>query len=104
LTTKCFLFYLKVQYLLETDSFDSIPELVRFYVVGRRPVSQPSGAQIYCPIIRTLPLHYLEATFALANSRHSLAHSPSSQRGAYIKRRSVTMNDGLTTEKLIPHR
>ncbi|XP_024290846.1 SH2 domain-containing protein 3C isoform X4 [Oncorhynchus tshawytscha] len=93
----------KVQYLLEMDSFDSIPELVRFYVAGRRPVSQPSGAQIYCPIIRTLPLRYLEATFALANSRHSLAHSPSSQRGAYIKRRSVTMNDGLTTEKLIPH-
>ncbi|XP_055731087.1 SH2 domain-containing protein 3C isoform X1 [Salvelinus fontinalis] len=93
----------KVQYLFEKDSFDSIPELVRFYVAGRRPVSQPSGAQIYCPIIRTLPLRYLEATFALANSRHSLAHSPSSQRGAYIKRRSVTMNDGLTTEKLIPH-
>uniref|UniRef100_A0A4W5P6F3 SH2 domain containing 3Ca n=1 Tax=Hucho hucho TaxID=62062 RepID=A0A4W5P6F3_9TELE len=93
----------KVQYLLEKDSFDSIPELVRFYVAGRQPISQPSGAQIYCPIIRTLPLRYLEATFALANSRHSLAHSPSSQRGAYIKRRSVTMNDGLTTEKLIPH-
>ncbi|XP_010875644.2 SH2 domain-containing protein 3C isoform X2 [Esox lucius] len=93
----------KVQYLLETESFNSIPELVRFYVSGRRPVSQPSGAQIYCPIIRTLPLRYLEATFALANSRHGSAHSPSSQRGAYIKRRSVTMNDGLTTEKLIPH-
>uniref|UniRef100_A0A3P8XM43 SH2 domain containing 3Ca n=1 Tax=Esox lucius TaxID=8010 RepID=A0A3P8XM43_ESOLU len=88
----------KVQYLLETESFNSIPELVRFYVSGRRPVSQPSGAQIYCPIIRTLPLRYLEATFALANSRHGSAHSPSSQRGAYIKRRSVTMNDGLTTE------
>uniref|UniRef100_A0A8K9X871 SH2 domain containing 3Ca n=1 Tax=Oncorhynchus mykiss TaxID=8022 RepID=A0A8K9X871_ONCMY len=94
----------KVQYLLEKDSFDSIPELMRYYVAGRRPVSQPSGALIYCPIIRTLPLRYLEATFALANSRHGLAHSPSSQKGAYIKRRSVTMNDGLTTDKLIPHR
>nr|XP_023866496.1 LOW QUALITY PROTEIN: SH2 domain-containing protein 3C-like [Salvelinus alpinus] len=93
----------KVQYLLEKDSFDSIPELKRYYVAGRRPVSQPSGALIYCPIIRTLPLRYLEATFALANSRHGLAHSPSSQKGAYIKRRSVTMNDGLTTDKLIPH-
>uniref|UniRef100_UPI001EAEF3F0 SH2 domain-containing protein 3C-like n=1 Tax=Oncorhynchus gorbuscha TaxID=8017 RepID=UPI001EAEF3F0 len=93
----------KVQYLLEKDSFDSIPELMRYYVAGRRPVSQPSGALIYCPIIRTLPLRYLEATFALANSRHGLAHSPSSQKGAYIKRRSVTMNDGLTTDKLIPH-
>ncbi|KAJ7986900.1 hypothetical protein DPEC_G00333190 [Dallia pectoralis] len=93
----------QVQYLLETETFDSIPELVRFYVSGRQPVSQPSGAQIYSPIIRTLPLRYLEATFALANSRHGGAHSPSNQRGAYIKRRSVTMNDGLTTEKLIPH-
>ncbi|KAK6322787.1 hypothetical protein J4Q44_G00075790 [Coregonus suidteri] len=93
----------KVQYLLEKDSFDSLPDLMRYYVAGRRPVSQPSGALIYCPIIRTLPLRYLEATFALANSRHGLAHSPSSQKGAYIKRRSVTMNDGLTTDKLIPH-
>ncbi|XP_045548491.1 SH2 domain-containing protein 3C isoform X2 [Salmo salar] len=93
----------KVQYLLEKDSFDSIPELMRYYVAGRRPVSQPSGALIYCPIIRTLPLRYLEAMFALANSRHGLAHSPSSQKGAYIKRRSVTMNDGLSTDKLIPH-
>uniref|UniRef100_A0AAZ3SKQ8 SH2 domain containing 3Ca n=1 Tax=Oncorhynchus tshawytscha TaxID=74940 RepID=A0AAZ3SKQ8_ONCTS len=90
-------------YLLEKDSFDSIPELMRYYVAGRRPVSQPSGVLIYCPIIRTLPLRYQEATFALANSRHGLAHSPSNQKGAYIKRRSVTMNDGLTTDTLIPH-
>ena len=94
----------KVQYLLERDSFDSLPELVRFYIGNRRPVSQTSPAQIFCPISRTLPLRYLEATFALANSRHGPVHSPSSPRGAYIKRRSVTMTDGLTTEKMIPHR
>ncbi|KAJ8401964.1 hypothetical protein AAFF_G00375450 [Aldrovandia affinis] len=93
----------RVQYLLERESFDSVPGLVRFYVSNRRTVSQQSGAQIYCPINRTLPLRYLEATFALANGRHGLAHSPSSHRGAYIKRRSVTMTDGLTTEKRIPH-
>uniref|UniRef100_A0AAY4BLG4 SH2 domain containing 3Ca n=1 Tax=Denticeps clupeoides TaxID=299321 RepID=A0AAY4BLG4_9TELE len=91
----------KVQYLLEDESFDSVPVLVRFYVSGQRPVSQQSGAQIYCPINRTLPLRYLEATYALANGRPG--HSPSSPRGAYIKRRSVTMTDGLTTEKMIPH-
>lgn len=93
----------RVQYVLERESFDSVPALVRFYVGNRRAVSQQSGAQIYCPINRTLPLRYLEATFALANGRHGL-HSPSSHRGAYIKRRSVTMTDGLTTEKMIPHR
>lgn len=89
---------------LEGDAFDSVPGLVRFYVGNRRPVSPQTGAQIYCPINRTLPLRYLEATFALANGRPGATHSPSSQRGAYIKRRSVTMTDGLTTEKVIPHR
>uniref|UniRef100_A0A3Q1BUJ2 SH2 domain containing 3Ca n=1 Tax=Amphiprion ocellaris TaxID=80972 RepID=A0A3Q1BUJ2_AMPOC len=94
----------KVQYMLESDSFDSVQELVRFYVGQRKPVSQSSTVHIYCPVSRTLPLRYLEATFALSNSKQGLAYSPSSQRGAYIKRRSVTMTDGLTTEKMIPHR
>lgn len=93
----------KVQYMLESDSFDSVQELVRFYVGQRKAVSQSSGAHIYCPVSRTLPLRYLEATFALSNSKHGSAYSPSSQRGAYIKRRSVTMTDGLTTEKIMPH-
>uniref|UniRef100_A0A672J228 SH2 domain-containing protein 3C-like n=1 Tax=Salarias fasciatus TaxID=181472 RepID=A0A672J228_SALFA len=93
----------KVQYMLESDSFDSVQELVRFYIGQRKPVSQSSTVHIYCPVSRTLPLRYLEATFALANSKQGSAYSPSSQRGAYIKRRSVTMTDGLTTEKMIPH-
>ncbi|XP_030006383.1 SH2 domain-containing protein 3C isoform X2 [Sphaeramia orbicularis] len=93
----------KVQYMLESDSFDSVQELVRFYVGQRKLVSQSSGVHIYCPVSRTLPLRYLEATFALSNSKQGSPYSPSSQRGAYIKRRSVTMTDGLTTEKMIPH-
>lgn len=94
----------QVQYVLEADSFDSVQELVRFYIGQRKPVSQSSGVHIYCPVSRTLPLRYLEATFALAASKQSSAYSPSSQRGAYIKRRSVTMNDGLTMDKMISHR
>uniref|UniRef100_A0A8C6UBM1 SH2 domain containing 3Ca n=1 Tax=Neogobius melanostomus TaxID=47308 RepID=A0A8C6UBM1_9GOBI len=81
----------QVQYVLESDSFDSVQELVRYYIGQRKVVSQSSGAHIYCPVSRTLPLRYLEATFAL------------STKGSYIKRRSVTMMDGLTTEKMIPH-
>ncbi|XP_076140324.1 SH2 domain-containing protein 3C isoform X2 [Alosa pseudoharengus] len=88
---------------LEGEAFDSVPALVRSYVGNRRPVSPQSGAQIYCPINRTLPLRYLEATFALANGRPGATYSPSNQRGAYIKRRSVTMTDGLTTEKAMQH-
>ncbi|XP_069039276.1 SH2 domain-containing protein 3C isoform X2 [Lepisosteus oculatus] len=95
--------YSRVQYLLERESFDSVPALVHYYVGNRRPISQQSGAHIYCPINRTLPLRYLEASFALANGKHNLSQSPTNQRGAHIKRRSVTMTDGLTTEKIIPH-
>ncbi|KAJ3604973.1 hypothetical protein NHX12_027024 [Muraenolepis orangiensis] len=71
-------------------------DLVRFYVAQRRPVSRPSGALICCPVSRTLPLRYLEATFALAHThtKQGSAPSPSGQRGgAHIKRRSVTMTD-----------
>uniref|UniRef100_A0A8C5N9X7 SH2 domain containing 3Ca n=1 Tax=Gouania willdenowi TaxID=441366 RepID=A0A8C5N9X7_GOUWI len=93
----------KVQYMLESDSFDSVQELVRFYVGQRKALTQSNPVHIYCPVSRTLPLRYLEATFALSNSKHGSAYSPSSQRGAYIKRRSVTMTDGLTTEKMISH-
>lgn len=93
----------KVQFLLEDETFDSLPTLIRHHAGTGRPVCHRSGAQLLCPVNRTLPLRYLEATFALASGR-SGSHSPSTQRGAHIKRRSVTMTDGLTTEKIIPHR
>ncbi|XP_058268289.1 SH2 domain-containing protein 3C isoform X2 [Hemibagrus wyckioides] len=92
----------KVQYLLENETFDSLPTLIRHHAGTGRPVCQRSGTQLLCPVNRTLPLRYLEATFALASGR-SGTPSPSAQRGAHIKRRSVTMTDGLTTEKIIPH-
>uniref|UniRef100_A0A8C1LHB4 SH2 domain containing 3Ca n=1 Tax=Cyprinus carpio TaxID=7962 RepID=A0A8C1LHB4_CYPCA len=93
----------KIQYMLEHESFDSVPMLVRHHAGTGRPVCPRTGAQLLCPVHRTLPLRYLEATFALAGGRPGSAHSPSTQRGAHIKRRSVTMTDGLTTEKIIPH-
>ncbi|XP_067254328.1 SH2 domain-containing protein 3C isoform X4 [Chanodichthys erythropterus] len=93
----------KIQYMLEHESFDSVPTLVRHHAGTGRPVCPRTGAQLLCPVNRTLPLRYLEATFALAGGRPGSANSPSAQRGAHIKRRSVTMTDGLTTEKIIPH-
>ncbi len=94
----------KIQYMLEHESFDSVPTLVRNHAGTGRPVCPRTGAQLLCPVNRMLPLRYLEATFALAGGRPGSVHSPSTQRGAHIKRRSVTMTDGLTTEKIIPHR
>ncbi|XP_043914633.1 SH2 domain-containing protein 3C [Protopterus annectens] len=92
--------YTCIQYLFEHESFDNIPALVHSYVGNRRIVSKQSGAVIWNPINRTLPLRYLEASYGLASGKHGLSHSPSSQKGGYIKRRSITMTDGLTTDKL----
>ncbi|XP_041908063.1 SH2 domain-containing protein 3C isoform X2 [Corvus kubaryi] len=89
-----------VQYLFEQESFDNVPALVRFYVGNRKAISEQSGAIIYCPINRTFPLRYLEASYGLANGKHGGPHSPSTQKGGHIKRRSITMTDGLTADKI----
>ncbi|XP_072344747.1 SH2 domain-containing protein 3C-like isoform X2 [Scyliorhinus torazame] len=93
--------YTRIQYLFERESFDNIPALVRFYIGNRKPVSEQSGAVIYTPINRTLPLRYLEASYGLSNGKHGMTHTPTNQKGGYIKRRSVTMTDGLTSDKII---
>ncbi|XP_071430392.1 SH2 domain-containing protein 3C isoform X3 [Pithys albifrons albifrons] len=90
----------RVQYLFEQESFDHVPALVRFYVGNRKAISEQSGAIVYCPINRTFPLRYLEASYGLANGKHGGPHSPSSQKGGHIKRRSITMTDGLTADKI----
>uniref|UniRef100_A0A8C5T9L0 SH2 domain containing 3C n=1 Tax=Malurus cyaneus samueli TaxID=2593467 RepID=A0A8C5T9L0_9PASS len=90
----------RVQYLFEQESFDNVPALVRFYVGNRKAISEQSGAIVYCPINRTFPLRYLEASYGLANGKHGGPHSPSSQKGGHIKRRSITMTDGLTADKI----
>ncbi|KAM9465196.1 SH2 domain-containing protein 3C-like isoform 2-T2 [Salvelinus alpinus] len=79
--------YTRVQYTLEGEAFDSVPALVHFYVGNRMVLTQQSGAQIHSPVNRTLPLHYLEAAFALANHKGSL-NSPSCQKGALVKTQS----------------
>ncbi|KAE8583231.1 hypothetical protein XENTR_v10020464 [Xenopus tropicalis] len=89
--------YTRIQYLFEQESFDNIPALVRFYVGSRRSVSEQSSALIYCPINRTYPLRYLEASYGLSPGRQGGARSP--QKG-HMKRRSITMTDGLTADKI----
>ncbi|XP_068104669.1 SH2 domain-containing protein 3C isoform X2 [Hyperolius riggenbachi] len=88
--------YTRIQYLFEQESFDNIPSLVRSYVGSRNAVSDQSGALIYCPINRTFPLRYLEASYGLSLTRQG-SHSP--QKG-HMKRRSITMTDGLTADKI----
>ncbi|XP_021564863.1 SH2 domain-containing protein 3C, partial [Carlito syrichta] len=73
--------------LFEQESFDHVPALVRYHVGSRKAVSAQSGAVIYCPVNRTFPLRYLEASYGLG---------PSGPKGGHAKRRSATVADGLT--------
>ncbi|KAM6066602.1 breast cancer anti-estrogen resistance protein 3 isoform 3-T6 [Chlamydotis macqueenii] len=57
--------YCRVQYQFELESFDSIPGLVRYYVGNRTPISKQSGAIIFQPINRTVPLRCLEEKYGV---------------------------------------
>ncbi|XP_030352332.1 breast cancer anti-estrogen resistance protein 3 [Strigops habroptila] len=61
--------YCRVQYQLELESFDSIPGLVRYYVGNRTPISKQSGAIIFQPINRTVPLRCLEEKYGVTPVR-----------------------------------
>lgn len=67
--------YTRVQYSLESEVFDSLPALVHFYVGSEVALTRWSGAQIYQPVNRTLPLSYLETTFHSASSQNELSNS-----------------------------
>lgn len=94
--------YTHIRYLFEQESFDHVPALVRYHVGSRKAVSEQSGAIIYCPVNRTFPLRYLEASYGLSqgSSKAASPASPSGPKGSHMKRRSVTMTDGLTSDKV----
>ncbi|RVE75968.1 hypothetical protein OJAV_G00004090 [Oryzias javanicus] len=52
----------------EEDRFENVPSLIRFYVGGRRPISKASGAIIFQPITRTLPLRAIAERHAQGKS------------------------------------
>ncbi|UYV70758.1 BCAR3 [Cordylochernes scorpioides] len=75
--------YERVQYQFEEDGFDTVPDLVTFYVGNRKPVSAASGAIISRPVNRSLPLAYYSARFGDAASSGALqveGHSADSVR------------------------
>ncbi|XP_013411707.1 breast cancer anti-estrogen resistance protein 3 isoform X2 [Lingula anatina] len=55
--------YSKVQFGFESDLLDSVPDLVRFYVGSKKPVTGNSGAVISTPVNRTMPLSYYDTKY-----------------------------------------
>lgn len=93
--------YSRVQYQLEMESFDSIPGLVRCYVGNRRPVSQQSGAIIFQPVNRTVPLRCLEERYG-PNPGPTREGSLAQRRPDAAKRLSLTVSGTHAREQSLP--
>ncbi|XP_051750459.1 SH2 domain containing 3Cb isoform X1 [Ctenopharyngodon idella] len=94
--------YTQTQYILEGETFDSVPTLVHSYVGNKRPLTKQSGAYIYSPVNRTLPLRYLETMFGLPSVESSPLNSPTRQKGSQKKRESITVTEALEIELIRP--
>uniref|UniRef100_A0A2I3H6G1 BCAR3 adaptor protein, NSP family member n=1 Tax=Nomascus leucogenys TaxID=61853 RepID=A0A2I3H6G1_NOMLE len=93
--------YSRVQYQFEMESFDSIPGLVRCYVGNRRPISQQSGAIIFQPINRTVPLRCLEERYGTSPGQ-AREGSLTEGRPDVAKRLSLTMGGVQAREQNLP--
>ncbi|XP_052402617.1 breast cancer anti-estrogen resistance protein 3 homolog isoform X2 [Carassius gibelio] len=72
--------YTRELFQFENDQFDNIPALIRFHVGGRRPISHSTGAVIFQPITRTVPLRIISERQAVRSSSSSLLTRGQSKR------------------------
>ncbi|XP_072320036.1 SH2 domain-containing protein 3A [Eucyclogobius newberryi] len=81
--------YSRELFQFEEDRFENVPALIRFYVGDRRPISKASGAVIFHPVARTVPLR--------AISEQQEERDKKSSRGTHsdrVKRRSFSSTHG----------
>ncbi|XP_054282385.1 SH2 domain-containing protein 3C-like isoform X2 [Macrosteles quadrilineatus] len=57
--------YERVQYQFEDDAFDTVPDLITYYVGSGKPISTASGARITAPRNRLYPLSFYATKYAL---------------------------------------
>lgn len=93
--------YCRVQYQFELESFDSIPGLVRCYVGNRTPISKQSGAIIFQPINRTVPLRCLEEKYGVTPVQQKESNIPEGKTET-AKRLSLGISSMQSPEQSIP--
>lgn len=76
--------YERVQFQFEDDAYDTVPDLITFYVGSGKAISIASGARIQFPCNRTYPLSFYATKYGCQNqfatnqrSSASPLHSPS---------------------------
>ncbi|XP_063199088.1 breast cancer anti-estrogen resistance protein 3 isoform X1 [Chroicocephalus ridibundus] len=93
--------YCRVQYQFELESFDSIPGLVRYYVGNRTPISKQSGAIIFQPINRNVPLRCLEEKYGVSPVRQKEPSIPEGKTES-AKRLSLGISSMQSPEQSTP--
>ncbi|XP_066411397.1 breast cancer anti-estrogen resistance protein 3 isoform X2 [Molothrus aeneus] len=93
--------YCRVQYQFELESFDTLPGLVRYYVGNRTPISKQSGAIIFQPINRTVPLRCLEEKYGLTPVQQKEPSTPGGKMES-AKRLSLGISSVQSPEQSIP--
>ncbi|XP_018583416.2 breast cancer anti-estrogen resistance protein 3 isoform X1 [Scleropages formosus] len=86
--------YSRELFQFEQDQFDNIPALVRFHVGGRRPVSEASGAIIFHPITRTVPLRVISEQQAARERKSSFCWSKQDQQARPERSKRLSFNAG----------
>ncbi|XP_077379787.1 breast cancer anti-estrogen resistance protein 3 homolog isoform X2 [Festucalex cinctus] len=96
--------YSRELFQFEEDRFDNVPALIRFYVGGRRPISQASGAIVFHPLTRTLPLRVI-AERQQADCKGGAARSAEGksqhERGKRLSFSSSAAGDALHVNPLL---
>ncbi|XP_032923034.1 breast cancer anti-estrogen resistance protein 3 isoform X1 [Catharus ustulatus] len=93
--------YCRVQYQFELESFDTVPGLVRYYVGNRTPISKQSGAIIFQPINRTVPLRCLEEKYGVTPVQQKEPITPEGKTET-AKRLSPAISSMQSPEQSIP--
>lgn len=55
--------YERVQFQFEDDAFDTVPDLITFYVGSGKPITVASGARIHFPKNRMYPLSFYASKY-----------------------------------------
>ncbi|XP_040892521.1 breast cancer anti-estrogen resistance protein 3 homolog isoform X2 [Toxotes jaculatrix] len=93
--------YTRELFQFEEDRFDNVPALIRFYVGGRRSISQASGAVIFHPITRTLPLRVIIEGHE-SKTRNSSRGAGGEKHIEPSKRRSLSSTHADTLQVINP--
>ncbi|XP_050963799.1 breast cancer anti-estrogen resistance protein 3 homolog isoform X1 [Labeo rohita] len=89
--------YTRELFQFENDQFDNIPALIRFHVGGRRPISHSTGAIIFQPITRTVPLRIISERQAARSSSSSLLSHGQSKRRSLSSSQKETLQISSST-------